>query len=54
MLFVPQMREVDLTFAEMLRKLLDVKINKCRKEMLDTYMQIEVERARLFEKKMLD
>jgi hypothetical protein len=36
------MRAIDL--AEMLRKLLDVKINKCRKEMLDTYMQIEVER----------
>jgi hypothetical protein len=36
------MGAIDL--AEMLRKLLDVKINKCRKEMLDTYMQIEVER----------
>jgi hypothetical protein len=36
------MRAVDL--AEMLREVLDVKIRKCRREMLDTYMQIEVER----------
>jgi hypothetical protein len=27
-----------------LREVLDVKIRKCRKEMLDTYTQIEVER----------
>jgi hypothetical protein len=44
MLSVPQMREVDLTLAEMLRDVLDVKIRKCRKEMLDTYQQIELER----------
>jgi hypothetical protein len=36
------MRAVDL--AEKLRELLDVKIRKCRREMLDTYMPIEVER----------
>jgi hypothetical protein len=36
------MRGVDL--AETLRKLLDVKINKCRREILDTYMPIDVER----------
>jgi hypothetical protein len=36
------MRAVDI--AEMLRELLDVKINKCRKEMLHTHMPIEVER----------
>jgi hypothetical protein len=35
------MRAVDL--AEMLLKLLDVKINKCKREMLDTHMPIEVE-----------
>ena len=38
------MRAVDIGIAEMLREVLDVKIRKCRKEMLDTYMQIEVER----------
>ena len=38
------MKAVDLTLAEMLREVLDVKIRKCRKEMLDTYTQIEVER----------
>ena len=37
-----QMKAVVL--AEMLRDVLDAKIRKCRKEMLDTYMQIEVER----------
>jgi len=37
-----QMKAVDL--AEMLRKLLEAKINKCRREMLDTHMPIEVER----------
>ena len=31
------MKAVDL--ADMLRQVLDVKIRKCRKEMLDTYMQ---------------
>jgi hypothetical protein len=36
------MRAVDL--AETLREVLDVKIRKCRKEMLDTHMSIEVER----------
>ena len=36
------MRAVDL--AEKLREVLDVKIRKCRKEMLDKYTQIEVER----------
>jgi hypothetical protein len=36
------MRGVDL--AEMLRGILDVKIRKCRKEMFETYMPIEVER----------
>jgi hypothetical protein len=36
------MKGVEL--AEMLRDVLDVKIRKCRKEMLDTYKQIEVER----------
>ena len=42
MLYVSQMRAVDL--AEKLRELLDVKIRKSRKEMLDTSMPIEVER----------
>ncbi len=42
MLSVSQMRAVDLD--EMFRKILDAKINKCRREMLDTYMPIEVER----------
>jgi hypothetical protein len=42
MRLVPQMKGVEL--AEMLRDVLDVKIRKCRKEMLDTYTQIEVER----------
>ena len=37
-----QMKAVVL--AEMLRDVLDGKIKKCRKEMLDSYMQIEVER----------
>ena len=36
------MRGVKL--AEMLRDVLDVKIRKCRKEMLDTYIPVEVER----------
>ncbi len=36
------MKAVDL--AEMLREFLDVKIRKSRREMLDTYMPIEVER----------
>ena len=36
------MKGVEL--AETLRDALDVKIRKCRKEMLDTYTQIEVER----------
>ena len=36
------MKGVELT--EMLRDVLDVKIRKCRKELLDTYRQIEVER----------
>ena len=44
MLAVPQMRAVDLVFAEKLREVLEAKINKCRREMLDTYMPIEVER----------
>jgi hypothetical protein len=38
------MRAVDLSLAEKLRELLDVKIRKCRKEMFDTYRPIEVER----------
>jgi len=38
------MREVDLTLADKLREVLDVKIRKCRREIFDTYMQIEVER----------
>jgi hypothetical protein len=42
MLSVPQMKGVEL--AEMLRDVLDVKMRKCRKEMFDTYKQIEVER----------
>jgi hypothetical protein len=42
MLSVPQMRAVDL--AEKLREVLDLKIRKCRREMFDTYMPIEVER----------
>jgi hypothetical protein len=37
-----QMKAVVL--AEMLRDVLDAKIRKCRKEMLDTYQQIQVER----------
>jgi hypothetical protein len=37
-----QMKAVVL--AEMLRDVLDAKIRKCRKEMLDTYTQIDVER----------
>jgi hypothetical protein len=36
------MRSVDL--AEMLRELLETKIKKCRREILDTYMPVEVER----------
>jgi hypothetical protein len=36
------MRAVDL--AEMLREQLEAKINKCRRNIMDTYMQIEVER----------
>jgi hypothetical protein len=36
------MRAVDL--AERLREVLEAKINKCRTEMLDTHMPIEVER----------
>ena len=36
------MREVDL--AEKLREVLDLKISKSRREMLDTYMPGEVER----------
>ena len=44
MLAVPQMRAVDLVFAEKLREVLEAKINKCRREMLDTYTPIEVER----------
>jgi hypothetical protein len=36
-----QMKAVVL--AEMLQDVLDAKIRKCRKEMLDTYMQLEVE-----------
>ena len=42
MLLVPQMRAVDL--AEMLREVLEAKINKCRRTIMDTYMTIEVER----------
>jgi hypothetical protein len=38
------MRAVDIGIAEMLQDVLDVKIRKCRKEMLDTYTQIDVER----------
>ena len=38
------MKAVDLSLAEMLREILEAKIKKCRKEMLDTYMPIEVER----------
>ena len=41
-ILVPQMRAVDL--AEKLPELLDLKIRKSRKEMLDTSMPIEVER----------
>ena len=44
MLSVSQMRAVDLSLAEMLRELLDAKIKKSRREMLDAYMPIEVER----------
>ena len=36
------MKAVDL--AEKLREVLDLKIRKCRREMFDTYMPIEVER----------
>jgi len=36
------MRGVDL--AEKLREVLDLKIRKCRKEMLNAYMLIDVER----------
>ncbi|MFL6432835.1 MAG: hypothetical protein ACJ71O_03755 [Nitrososphaeraceae archaeon] len=38
------MRAVDLAFAEMLREVLEAKINKSRRDMLDTYMPVEVER----------
>ena len=40
------MRAVDLslTLVEKLREVLDVKITKSRREILDTYMPIEVER----------
>jgi hypothetical protein len=44
MLSVSQMRAVDLSLAERLRELLDAKIKKSRREMLDAYMPIEVER----------
>ena len=33
-----------VVLADMLQDVLEVKIRKCRKEMLDTYTQIEVER----------
>jgi hypothetical protein len=33
-----------VVLAEMLRETLEAKINKTRREMLDTYMPIEVER----------
>jgi hypothetical protein len=36
------MKGVEL--AEMIRDVLDVKIRTCRKEILDTYMPVEVER----------
>jgi hypothetical protein len=36
------MRAVEL--AEMLREVLESKINRCRRKILDTYMPIEVER----------
>jgi hypothetical protein len=42
MVSVSQMRAVDL--AEKLREVLDLKIRKCRREILDTYMPIDVER----------
>jgi hypothetical protein len=42
MLAVPQMKAVAL--AEMLRETLEAKINKTRRQILDTYMPIEVER----------
>jgi hypothetical protein len=38
------MNAVDLSIAEMLRQTLEAKINKTRKEILDTYMPIEVQR----------
>jgi hypothetical protein len=38
------MKAVDLTLAEKLREVLEAKINKCRREMLDIHMPIEVER----------
>jgi hypothetical protein len=44
MLSVSQMRAVDITLAEKLTEVLDFKIRKCRREMLDTHMPIEVER----------
>jgi len=33
-----------VVLADMLQDVLEVKIRKCRKEMLDTYQQIQVER----------
>jgi hypothetical protein len=33
-----------VNFVERLRELLEAKIDKCRREMLDTHMPIEVER----------
>jgi hypothetical protein len=41
-IFVPQMRAVDL--AEMLRELLDAKINKCKREIRDCTITIEADR----------
>jgi hypothetical protein len=38
------MRAVDYNLAEMLRETLEAKINKTRREILDTCMPIEVER----------
>ena len=42
---VSQMRSVD--FAEMLQEVLEAKLNRCRREMLDTYMPIEAERLQV-------
>ena len=41
---VSQMKMRAVVLAEMLREVLEAKINRCNQKMLDTHMPIEVER----------